>query len=522
MKKTTTLRAFLAVLTVLFSATNAVLLGDASQNNIFPSAKDTYTILNQDPENPFVLSFGTSMSQTHHTCNTVNPDFERKKLQQIAQKDSNPKAYLSHKDRIAYVLRSLPIITCEKCQITIDPLDLEPITDSELISNIIDELAQNISETQLTLKQCPHCHGNIIELPQKRAIFTDQHKHAMLEQIQMLGVTNQKSCTQHNLPNYRLSIEACDILQDNSTEIDPTKLQAQANFLQSIGNPLLFCHHYANPQAIPDLFEKSEHVQWFANYCSSIISASPHITHICPISQPVAFFNRVTRHNLPPFECSVISSEFLKNITDAQVAACKKMKSVNPHLKVLFSHQWKPMRPKHAFGDPRRILELLVCQVADRMYNGAFINMLQPHQEHFDGIALSVYPAMYFNLWTPEGNNHIAHFSADDSLEAIMQTHKAFPNKDIYIIETGCNTTDPQMKQDFIDMTLHVCKIARDQGVPVKGVYFWGHTNDPLFYTEWNLLPGTTNFAPFDDLNIQNPCASINAAGLYIKEILQA
>lgn len=508
-------------MTALFYASNTYVVGDNVNNALYPYAKDTYAILNQDPENPFVLSFGTSMSQTEHTNNTVHPYFIRKQLQKLAQNNSNPKTYLSHKDRIGYLLRSLPIITCQDCQTTINPSDLEPITDSELISNIIDELMHNLSETHLTLKQCPNCHGNVTELPQKRALFTDNHKQAMLEQIQMLGVTNQTSCSQYNLPNYRLSIEACDVLQDNSTDIDFEKLQTQAIFLQSIGNPLLFCHHYANPQAIPDLFEKHEHVEWFANYCSAIVSASPHITHICPISQPVAFFNRVTRNNVPPFQCSVSFSDFLKNITDAQVAACKKMKSVNPHLKVLFSHQWKPMKPKHAFGDPRRILELLVCTIADRIYNGAFVKMLQPCQDDFDGIALSVYPAMYFNLWTPEGTNHAGYFNADDALEAIMETHKAFPNKDIYIIETGCNTTDPQTKKDFIDMTLHVCKTARDQGVSVKGVYFWGHTNDPLFYTEWNMLPGTTNFAPFDDLNTENPCASINAAGLYMKNILQ-
>jgi beta-glucosidase/6-phospho-beta-glucosidase/beta-galactosidase len=227
---------------------------------------------------------------------------------------------------------------------------------------------------------------------------------------------------------------------------------------------------------------------------------------------------------LPPFVCSISQREYLNNINQAQVLACKKMKEINPNLKVLISHQWKPMKPYHSMLSPWYGLETLVCYVADRMYNGDFVRILTPHQNDFDGIALSVYPAFYFNGWKLENGieaNHSGKISEQDALDTIMQTHQAFPNKDIYIIEAGCNTKDPERKKEFIDMMLRVCKITRDRGVKIKGLYFWGHTNDPEFYSEWNLQPGSTNFAPFETLNPEYPCNSINAAGLYLQEIVK-
>ena len=155
-----------------------------------------------------------------------------------------------------------------------------------------------------------------------------------------------------------------------------------------------------------------------------------------------------------------------------------------------------------------------------KTYNGTFVRLIKPFEKHFDGIALSIYPPIHFNLWNPEGSNCSGIIDAKSTLEAIVATSKAFPGKDIYITETGCNTPNPQTKKDFIDMTLYACKLARDKGIPVKGIYFWGHTNDPLFYSEWNSAPGTTHFAPFDTLETTNPTASINASGIHIKEII--
>ncbi len=483
------------------------------------SAREIYQELNN--QSPFVISFGTSMSQTHHNANTVHPYWMRERLQKLAFESGDPLKYLKNSQHLCYVMRALPDAICSKCSKTIQPTKLDLIKDKILISLLLHETATHKNATKLTLSICPECNGALIEQSQDPIILTPEHQQAMIEQIDFLGVKNQKSCTKFGLPTYRMSLEASDVLAQNSTEIDLEKAQLQAQFIQKMGNPLLFFHHYANPQIIPDLFEKSEHAAWFANYCAEIIKLSPNITHACPISQPVAFSHRVTRGTLPPFTCSISQREYLNNINNAQVLACKKMKEINPNLKVLMSHQWKPMKPYHSMLSPWYALETLICYIADRMYNGDFIRIFAPHQNNFDGIALSVYSALYFDRWTPKGSNCSGEFNEQDALEAIMSTHQAFPNKDIYIVETGCNTKDPVRKKEFIDMMLCVCKIARDRGVKIKGIYFWAHVNDPKFYSEWNLQPGSTNFSPFDSLNPEHPCDSINAGGLYLQEILK-
>lgn len=484
----------------------------------FPPARQSYQELNSQAS--FAVSFGTAISQTHHTANTANPDWMSQRLQKLALATPEPKKFLTHKDHIGYTLKALANYICSQCGASLQPTSLNIVNDATRISKLLDDVVQQKTAEKLTLTTCPECTGQLIEQPRKSIILTPDRQQAMIDQINYLGVKNQSACTNHDLPTYRISLEASDVLKQNSTEIDPLQIQTQAQFICKMGNPLLFFHHYANPQTIPDLFEKSEHSEWFANYCAEMIKACPHVTHVCPISQPVAFAHRVTRSSLPPFSISISQTEYLKNINNAQVLACKKMKEINPNLKVLMSHQWKPMKPYHSMLNPWYALEKLICTIANRMYNGDFVTIFTPHQDLFDGIALSVYPALYFNGWIPHGNNCCSTFSADDALEAIMQTHQAFPTKDIYIVETGCNTNDAQTKKDFIDMTLAVCKIAREKGVSIKGVYFWSHTNDPEFYSEWNLQPGSTNFSPFDRLDPLNPCDSVNAGGKYLKEIL--
>lgn len=48
----------------------------------FPPATETYQTLNNDPENSFVVSFGTAMSQTHTTDNTCHPEFNESSSEQ--------------------------------------------------------------------------------------------------------------------------------------------------------------------------------------------------------------------------------------------------------------------------------------------------------------------------------------------------------------------------------------------------------------------------------------------------------
>lgn len=497
----------------------------------FPSAIDTYQELNGTA--PFVLTVGTSDSQTKawELDNTAHPKFMRKRLQDLTAKSTDPrdslsrKAYLAHKDRIGYVLRCLPPVTCTQCHKKFDPIKLNLETDKILINKLLNEVASdsNTTEETLSLKNCPECNGLLKENLRDDFTFAAAHSQAMIEQINYLGVKNQAACTKHKLPTYRVSLELASVLRPNSLEFDEKKLDQEAQRLAKMGNPLTFFHHYTNPGKAPYLFEKKEDIQLLVDFGVEMIKRSPQITHVCPISQPLGFFSRVTRGSLPPFACSsdkINQNEYLKNIIEAQVAAGRAMKAINPNVKVLVSHQWKPMNPFHSKVSPWYALESMVCWMANYLYNGKFVRMIQPHINEFDGIALSVYPALKFDKTTPVGDNTGATFNADDALEAIMSMHKAFPDKEIYIVETGCNTADAQTKKDFIDMTLHVCKLARKQGVKIPMVAFWGQTNDEDYYMEWGKQPGSTDFGPFDKLNPSNPCDSINAAGLYIKEIL--
>ena len=491
-----------------------------------PAANETFKALSADKDNPFAISFGTSMSQTHRSDNTVSPEYMRVQLQKVAKTMpvSNAEQWLKHKDRYRYALSSLPIYSCADGH-KIDPSKLDTVTDKAIIDAIFKNLAKNRNAHELSLTECPDCQGGIIEesfAPVKE--FGDGYQQALIAQLKYLGVFDQSAYQKNGLPNVRLSLEASDILKFKSKEIDPGLLSLQANFINALGNPMLFFHHYSNPIAIPNLFEEESHADWFANYCVKVLEKSPQVTHVCPISQPIGFGMRVHRQqNLPPFVSNVSRKQYFDNIVKAQLAAARAIKVLNPKIQVLVSHQWKPMKPKHnSFKDPRIVLEKLVCSIGGSMYNGKFVELMGKHMDDIDGIALSIYPTIYFNLWAPDGDNCAGMIDFPGAMEAILETAKAFPGKDIYVVETGCNTLDEVKKRQFIDMTLYACRMARDLGVPVKGVYFWGITNDPDFYMEWNSMAGSTHFAPFDRLDLENPVGSINAAGRHIKSMFES
>lgn len=478
-------------------------------NQTIPPAEQTYKELNSDPNNPFVMSIGTSMSQTEHTDNIIHPTYLSKLLQKKSKKQKSQAQWL--KDRWGYVVASTPNISCNNCKL--DVL-LETTKQDHVLVDVLIKVLTNNTTNSLTFTQCPWCNStDIIQKPKSLHIFTNEKQEQFKKQLQTLGVFDQAAAKQ--LPPYRISLEIADMINHDGA-INADKLKAQAAFVQNLQNPLIFMHHYANPQCKPHLFEHKEDITWFAAACAQCVAACPNVTHVCPISQIMGFGLQVARQKmLPPFSCTIDQNQFLQNIIDAQVAASRAMKAVNPKLKVLVSHQWKPMKPMHSFGDPRHALECLICTIADRMYNQTFVQLLQKHSDSFDGIALSVYPALYFNGTTPCGNNCSGTLDPQAALEAIVKIHEAFPTKEIHIVETGCNSADPEIKKQFVDMTLYVCKLARNLGIPVKSCYFWGHTNESYF--EWNKTPGTSFFGPFDGTTPE----SINEYGKYLQHILQ-
>jgi hypothetical protein len=514
----------------------AALLATLNFTSLFTSATHTakqhFQELNQ--EAPFVVSFGVAKSQIHDSNNTINPIFVAEQLQKMAQKAKDAYKFLMHPEHIGYLLCALSIYKCTNCNKVIDPRTLNPKNElaQPQIEKIVKELCNNLHEKTLTLKTCPLCETGLLEkLSPEFMKFTEEHKQAMRAQIDWLGVTNQLACTKFKFPNYRFDVELSDMC-DQEGNIDQEKLNIEAKFVKELSNPFLFAHHYTNPLCKPDLFENQETVHWFVNTVAQVVDRMDNITHFCPISQPTAFANRIYRATLPPFEpCdkTVNLNTYLENITAAQKLVCQKIKSNRiakglAPLKVFMSHQWKIFRPQHSFTSPWYLLEKLICNIANSKYNGAFVKMFSECRDLFDGIALSVYPCVKFNGWIPNGDNCAGAYSEEDAFDTIMAVHTQFPEKEIFIVETGCNTNDPEIKEGFIDMTLRVCKRARAMGAKISGVYFWGHANGSS-YREWNIVPTPENkpcFGPFETLDPKiQPQLAANPAGLCLKRLLE-
>ena len=495
-----------------------VLAGQAS----FTPAAESYQKLLQANKS-FSIGPGMSLSQTvYNTAPTIyEPSYMRKMLYQKAILEKNPLKWIT--TQRWYALTSLPEIICNNpdCNrsITFTNISDLPLPQQEfLLQNIVENLELSEQE-ELTVTKCPYCNTTGITLrPQKYKSFSPAYQQAMAEQVRSLGVFKQQ--TNKDFPACRISLELADILQNNSDQIDPQKLANVAKLVNSLSNPLLFIHHYTNPQIKPYLFEREEDIEWFANLCAEIIKACPNVTHVCPISQPMGFARKVSRGMQPPFSISINFNKYFNNIAAAQKEASIAMKQVRPNLKVLLSHQWKPMKPKHTNFSIIRMIELAASKIADMMYNQKFASTFNVQAEHFDGIALSIYPAIYIDGFKVVGDNCTGKLDPHATLEAIIATHEAFKSKDIYIVETGCNCPNQERRKTFIDMTLQACSIASNMNISIKTCFFWTLNNDLYFYREWNSPPGSTNFGFFDDLDKDNPTESINESGKYLQTIL--
>ncbi len=509
-----------SLLFILFSFIFVSMHGsDMWDSSSCPKAEENYKYLMQDRSMPFAMSVGTSMSQTHLSQNTVHPEFVRKKMLEIAKKLGKEEGlkWLKDEKRIWYLLRSMPQYDCI-CGFK----DVSELNQNQIYVAIHYITQHFMNKNELEITDCPKCSEKLTKKAEHQDLFTHEMQDKMASLIKEL-IKDAKLEAQ--IPNARLSIEISDILKSGTIEIDETKLNNVVGFINKIGNPMIFFHHYANPISLPNLFEKEEHAEWFANICAKIIEKLPNITHVCPISQPTGFMFRVTRNqDLPPFEYGVDQDTLLNNMMKASALAAERMKAVRNKngngikLNTLVSHQWKMMLPKHSYYDPRYALEAMVTTIADKMYNGKFVNAVQPYLDKFDGIALSVYPALKFDMWKPDGSNIAGAVDYQGSLGAVVETNKAFPLKDIYIVEAGCNNADEKVKKEYIDMMLCVCARARQVGIPLKFLGFWAITNDSDFYMEWNTKKGTTNFGPFDGMEP----SSINAGGRHIQKIISS
>lgn len=472
----------------------------------YDSASDSYQKLNTDRK--FQVGIGSATSQTNHTENTVRPDFLAMLLQKASQKAKNPAQWL--KDHWGYVTQALPDVSCKSCNAQIQMHTLNKDKHNKIVDSIVSIIAANRNAHSIALTECPKCHSpNLAQSPKAINVATESHTHHMAAQLKRLGSFDQVAAQTY--PAYRLSIELADILKSGTDQVDNHKLRKQAERLQELRNPLTFFHHYANPQCKPYLFNNPKDPAWFADRCADVVRACPGLTHVCPISQIMGFGLQVARGGLPPFEAP--SKQYLDNIVEAQVLAGRAMKKVNPNIQVLVSHQWKPMKPKHNMLDPRYGLEKLISSIADHMYNQKFVKLLKPHIDEIDGIALSVYPSLYFDMWKAESDNCSGKLDPAAALEAIEKTAEAFPGKPIYIVETGCNHPDQAVKKKFVDMTLHACVLARNKGIDVRTCYFWGHSNKS--YMEWNKADGACNFGAFEGSDPE----SINEYGKYLETV---
>lgn len=493
----------------------------------YQPASTSYQRLNSGGKR-FNIGPGIGMPQTiYNTAPTIyNPDDMKYLLYHMLQEKGDSERFTWLKSQEWYALTCLPVITCQNPKCPNKTINFDNVKDLEykqinmMIQNMLNTIDSPEDPGYITVTKCPYCGGKVTLTPQQYRDLTPTYQQALEQEFVQLGIAKQFDPAQQ-LPTCRVSIDLGSILQDGTTHIDDAKLQQLAQFVANLLNPLLFIHHYANPAMMPNLFEHESDAAWFANICAEVTRACPNVTHICPISQPMGLIQKVTRGMQPPYRLTkgVTPAQYQKNVVAAQVQAAIEIKRVRPTTQVLLSHQFKNLIPEHYPVNWRYAGEFVKKMGSEFVYNKGFINAFKPYEQYFDGIALSIYPAMIIDTWNAKYNPNLSGLiDPHEALDSIVRTSQAFPGKDIYVVEAGCNNPDPAKKQQYVDMALHVCDIASYMQIPVKTCFFWSLTDDMNFYREWNEAPGSTFFGFYRTIDP----ATIKPEGQYLQQVINS
>lgn len=271
--------------------------------------------------------------------------------------------------------------------------------------------------------------------------------------------------------------------------------------------PMVSLHHFTHPIWFEKLgaFEKEENITHFVNFSKVVFAAMKDDVNLwCTINEPtIVAFSGYFLGAFPPNRWRPdIGAQVMKNLFMADAETCRALKAIDdkPHIGIV--HQSLKFVPYRWWNPIEQFVAKAMTEVthaaAMRYFETGKFNLLgasfeekEIHQLH-DFIGVNCYVRPLVHLFY--GSTHYPHeamtlmpFREDPAAiyEALIEMHQK-TNKPIYVTEVGISTHDEKQLERYIERALYAIYRAQQEGVDLKGIYWWSLMNNWEWDRTWD------------------------------------
>ncbi|MCP5506015.1 MAG: glycoside hydrolase family 1 protein [Chlamydiales bacterium] len=310
--------------------------------------------------------------------------------------------------------------------------------------------------------------------------------------------------------SFRFSVEWSKIEPEPGV-YDRVALQHYVDFCKMLKRegiePMVTLHHFTHPIWFDKLgaFEKEENVAHFVNFSKVVYTAMKEDVRLwCTINEPtiVAFQGYFTGAFPPNRWSPTVGAEVMKNLLKAHCDTYRALKAIDRAPQIGIVHQALKFVPYRRWNPAVVILTQALTEIthaaAMRFFAtgefhllGASLNEREIDQlNDFIGVNCYVRPLLH-NFY---GSTHYPHeqmtlmpFREDPAAiyEALMEMHQK-TNKPLYVTEVGISTHDEKQLERFMERALYAIYRAEQDGVDLKGIYWWSLMNNWEWDRTWD------------------------------------
>lgn len=290
---------------------------------------------------------------------------------------------------------------------------------------------------------------------------------------------------------YRFSIEWSRI-EPKEGEFDLKEIEHYRNVLLELKKnkiiPFVTLFHFSLPLWFADKggFEKKENIKYFVRFVEKIVSEYKGLVKFwMTINEPVVYAYSSYLIGLhPPGEKSLFKClKVYSNLIDAQVSVYDSIKKIQENSEVGIVKQEAIFEPFHDSFFLKKVISL-----ARYFFNGRFLEKLP--KDKFDFIGLDYYyrfrakfklfrtrknSPVFLEVVVPEEADIAEHFGFEFYAKGLYDLLKGLKKfeKPIYITENGIGTDYDEKRIRFIQEHLGFVKKAIEEGVDVRGYFYW-------------------------------------------------
>lgn len=282
-------------------------------------------------------------------------------------------------------------------------------------------------------------------------------------------------------------------------------------------SPMVTLHHFTDPTWFSERggWEKEENIPLFTRYCAKVFESLHEGSRLwCVINEPNAYsFMGYFLGAFPPgIQEPQKMGEVLANMLKAHVAVYKTIKPIDPDAQIGFVHAYLTFEPYHWWNP----IESIPCSYLTHLFNEGELQFFKEGRFSYyapfvadvnfeDAEAVDAYDFIGLNFYSRALISMVASTQVLDSVcypDEVMtdMPFAVYPEglylalkdlstfgKPIYVTENGAPDHRDDRREMWIKGYLAAMHRAIDEGVDVRGYFYWTLVDNFEWAEGWNM-----------------------------------